>query len=195
MKIKKTKLALALTASLLLSLPMSQAFAHEAHCEIEETQLGETMKHMKSELRAYVKGFKKGNAEKMQQHLNELLALSEKANQYTPVKISKMHHEGMKKKDQSKMDNDDMKEMDHSAMDHGSMDMDSPDHDMSAMPSMKGMSNEQHHQHMQYMQGMTQLQDLFKALNQTKDKAEIKGILGKIKEHSRKSHQQFRQDC
>lgn len=212
MNIKKTKLALALTGTLFLTLPMSQAFAHENHCEIKETQLGETMKHMKSELRAYVKGFKKGDADKMQRHLDQLLSLSEKANQYTPAKIAQMNHEDMtdmdmkgmdhskmdmKGMDHSKMDhgNMDMKGMDHSTMDHGKMDMDSPEHDMSAMPSMKGMSNEQHHQHMLYMQGITQLQDLFKALDKAQDKAEIKAILGKIKEHSRKGHQQFRQDC
>ncbi|MCP5077601.1 MAG: copper resistance protein CopA, partial [Psychromonas sp.] len=40
-----------------------------------------------------------------------------------------------------------------------------------------------------------QLQDLFKQLAKTKDKNEIKAILGKIKEHSKKGHQQFRQDC
>jgi len=257
MNIKKTKLAIALTGALFLTLPMSQAFAHEKHCEIKETQLGETMKHMKSELRAYVKGFKKDDTDKMQKHLNELLKLSEKANQYTPVKITQMNHENkkgmdhstmdkkemaemdhskmdmkkkpemdhskmdhskmdkkemaemdhskmdMKKKpemdhskmDHSKMDKKEMAEMDHSKMDHGGMDMDSMDHDMAAMPSMEGMSLEQHHQHMKYMQGMTQLQDLFKQLDGAKGNNEIKAILGKIKEHSRKSHQQFRQDC
>lgn len=212
MNIKKSKLALALTGALFLSLPMSQAFAHEDHCEIKETQLGETMKHIKSELRAYVKGFKKDDAQKMQKHLNELLMLSEKANQYTPVKIAQMSHDNMKGMDHSKMDMKemdhskmnmkemdhskmDMKGMDHSKMDHGDMNMDSMDHDMSSMPQMEGMSPEQHHQHMKYMQGMTQLQDLFKKLDQTKDKDEIKTILGEIKEHSKKSHQQFRQDC
>ncbi len=83
----------------------------------------------------------------------------------------------------------------HMNMDHGDMNMDSMDHDMATMPSMQGMTPEQHHQHMKYMQGMTKLQELFKQLNQTKDKNEIKAILGKIKEHSKKSHQQFRQDC
>lgn len=221
MNMKKSKIALLLTGTLFLSLPMSQAFAHEDHCEIKETQLGETMKHLKSELRAYVKGFKKGDQEKMQRHLNELLQLSEKAVQYTPVKIAQMGHADMPAMDHSNMDHGDMEsksmpEMDHSTMDHSSMDhgdmeskpmpemdhstmdhsnMDSADHDMSSMPSMEGMSADQHHQHMKYMQGMETLQSLFKALNDTKDEAEIKAILGKIKAHSKKSHQQFRQDC
>ena len=106
-----------------------------------------------------------------------------------------MSHTDMEEMDHSKMDINDMNEMDHSKMDHGDMNMDGVDHDMSAMPSMEGMSAEQHHQHMQFMQGMTQLQDLFKSLNNTKDETEIKAILGKIKEHSKKSHQQFRQNC
>ncbi|WP_193755497.1 copper resistance protein CopA [Psychromonas sp. psych-6C06] len=221
MNVKRTKIALLLSSTLFLSLPMSSAFAHEAHCEIKETQLGETMKHLKSELRAYVKGFKKGDQEKMQQHLNELLLLSEKAIQFTPVKIAQMDHEDMKGKgvpemDHSKMNHGEMKskampEMDHSKMDHGEMkgkampemdhskmdhgDMDSKKHDMTNMPNMEGMSATQHHQHMKYMQGMEKLQELFKALNLAKDEAEIKAILGKIKAHSKKSHQQFRQDC
>ncbi|GLS90244.1 hypothetical protein GCM10007916_13110 [Psychromonas marina] len=244
MNINKTKLVLALTGTLFLAMPVSQVFAHEAHCEIKETKLGDTMKYMKSELRAYVKGFKSDDQDKMQKHLNELLKLSKQASQYTPVLItmnqhsdmdmkemdhskmdmkemdhSKMDMKGMdhskmdmKEMDHSKMDMKgmdhskmdmkgmdhskmDMKEMDHSKMDHGDMNMDSADHDMSTMPSMEGMTTEQHHQHMKYMQGIEQLQALFNELNQTKDKAEIKAILGKIKEHSKKSHQQFRQDC
>jgi hypothetical protein len=214
MNINKTKLVLALTGSLFLAMPVSQVFAHEAHCEIKETKLGDTMKYMKSELRAYVKGFKSDDQDKMQKHLNELLKLSKQASQYTPVLITMNQHsdmdmEGMdhskmdmKDMDHSKMDMKemdhskmDMKGMDHSKMDHGDMNMDSADHDMSTMPSMEGMTTEQHHQHMKYMQGIEQLQALFNELNQTKDKSEIKAILGKIKEHSKKSHQQFRQDC
>ncbi|PKG38538.1 copper resistance protein CopA [Psychromonas sp. Urea-02u-13] len=221
---KKTKLALALTGALFLTLPVSQVFAHEKHCDIKETQLGETMKHIKSELRAYVKGFKKDDANKMQKHALELIKLTERAINETPMKIKMMGHEGMpnmegmdhskmemadmkgmdhskmdmadmKGMDHSKMDMADMKDMDHSKMDHGDMKLSSPEHDMSKMPSMKGMSAEQHHQHMMYMQGMQQLKALFETLANTSEKNEIKQTLGEIKEHSKKSHQQYRLDC
>jgi hypothetical protein len=237
MNMKKTKLALALTGALFLTLPASQAFAHEKHCEIKETQLGETMKHIKSELRAYVKGFKKDDANKMQKHALELIKLTERAINETPMKIKMMGHKGMpnmegmdhskmdmadmkgmdhskmdmadmkgmdhskmdmadmKGMDHSKMDMADMKGMDHSKMDHGDMQLSSPEHDMSKMPSMEGMSAEQHHQHMMYMQGMQQLKTLFETLANTAEKNEIKKTLGEIKEHSKKSHQQYRLDC
>ena len=247
-------MAVAFGSVIFLATPFTSAFAHEKHCEIKDTQLSDTMKYMKSELRGYVKGFKGDDAEKMQQHLNELLKLSSMLADQTPVKIKNMHaasmdHEQMdmsemdhakmdmqatpemdhSKMDHSKMDHGDMEmnhgdmemnhgdmampemdhskmdhgdmdmaeqpEMDHSKMDHGDMNMDSEDHDMSAMPTMEGMTAEQHHQHMLYMHGITQLQDLFKELDKTQDKAEIKTILGQIKEHSKKSHQQFRQNC
>ena len=111
-----------------------------------------------------------------------------------------MNDKNMPGMDHSKMGNHKMNDknmpgMDHSKMGHGNMQMDAPEHDMSAMPSMAGMTPEQHHQHMKYMQGMSKLQDLFKALNNTKDRNEIKSILGKIKQHSKKSHQKFRSDC
>uniref|UniRef100_UPI0004917BD2 hypothetical protein n=1 Tax=Psychromonas hadalis TaxID=211669 RepID=UPI0004917BD2 len=131
MNIKKTKLAITLTGVLFLSLPMSQAFAHQDHCEIKETQLGETMKYIKSELRAYVKGFKKGDRQKMQKHLDELLKLSVMANKHTPAKIMMMKPDGMKNRasdDMSAMDHSSMKADDMSAMDHSSMKAD----DMSA---------------------------------------------------------------
>ena len=202
MNIKKTKLALTLTGALFLALPISQAFAHESHCEIKDTELGDLMKYMKSELRGYVKGFKSNDQEKMQKHLNELLILSEKAHQLMPVTVAQMSHTNMDMEamDHANMDhaNMDMKAMDHGKIDHANMDMkamDHADHDMSTMPSMQGMSAEQHHQHLKYMQGMEQLQTLFKGLNETKDATQIKTLLGKIKEHSKKSHQQFRQDC
>ena len=78
------------------------------------------------------------------------------------------------------MDMSEMEGMDHSKMD---------------MSEMKGMSAEQHHQHMMYMQGMQELKALFKTLAKATDKKEIKQLLGEIKEHSKKSHQQFRLDC
>lgn len=197
MKIKKTKLAVILSASLFLFTPFLTVSAHSEHCEIKETELGEIMNQMKSELRAYVKGFKAEDQNKMQRHLNELLQLSEKANKLTPVTIMQMGHSAM----------EEMSEMNHSQMGHGVMadmakmehedmtDMNSSDHDMSKMPKMADMSNEQHHQHMKYIQGMTELQSLFKQLNTTEDRTEIKKILRAVKQHSKKSHQSFRQNC
>jgi hypothetical protein len=228
MKIKKSKIALLLGSLLLLSMPLSSAYAHEDHCEIEDTQLGNMMKSMKSELRGYVKSFKADDPQKMQQHINELLTLNVMAAKQTPVKIKHMDSDGemdhskismddmdhsemgmgnMSDMDHSKMNQGAMKmdsgshdmsamtAMDHSKMEHVEMGMESGAHDMSAMPSMKGMSAEQHHQHMQYMQAMTGLNDLFKQLAATQNKTDIKTILNKIKEHIRKSHRQFRQDC
>lgn len=165
MNIKKTKIVLTLSSLIFLAIPLSSAFAHEKHCEIKETQLGETMKYMKSELRAYVKGFKSDDSQKMQQHLNELLKLSAMAAEQTPVKIkninaasmdhqqmdmSAIDHGDMDIKDMPTMDHSNM-QMNHANMEVGEMNMGSADHDMSAMPNMAGMSKEQHHQHMLYM--------------------------------------------
>ncbi|WP_372880592.1 hypothetical protein [Psychromonas sp.] len=247
MNIKKSKIVLALGGLIFLAAPLGSAFAHEQHCEIEDTQLGNTMKYIKSELRAYVKGFKNDDPQKMQQHLNELIKLSSIAAEQTPVKIKKMHdHDmpmaemdhsqmdmsGMAEMDHSQMDMSGMAEMDHaqmdmsgmSEMDHSQMDMSgmaemdhsqmdmsgmaeldhsqmehsqmaSPQHDMASMPGMEGMSNEQHHQHMMYVEGINELKELFKQLEKTQGTEQIKTVLGQIKEHSKKSHQQFRQDC
>jgi len=106
---------------------------------------------------------------------------SDMANDDMKMDHSKMADEDLKM-DHSNMANGDMK-MDHSKMDHSAMKMDGADHDMS---SMEGMSPAQH-QHMIYMQGMTGLNDLFKQLDKTQDKAEIKSILGKIKEQLKKN--------
>jgi len=92
MIIKKTKLAIALVSALVFSLPMSQAFAHEDHCDIEDTELGDTMKYMKSELRAYNKAFDSEDQEGMQEHINELLKLSERGSQFIPTLIAKDNH-------------------------------------------------------------------------------------------------------
>ncbi|WP_028863064.1 hypothetical protein [Psychromonas aquimarina] len=258
MKTLKNRILPALSVVLFLSLPVS-AFAHEKHCEIKDTQLGDYMKYMKSELRGYVKGFKGQDQEKMQLHLNELLKLSELAVNETPVKIkminddksamqgmdhSQMDHGDMQGMEHSQMDHSDMadmkgmdhgdmadmKGMDHSQMDHGDMqgmdhsqmghgDMQGMDHsqmghgdmkgmdhsqmdhsdmaDMKGMDhgSMAGMTDQQHHQHMMYMQGITKLQELFKELAQSQSPEQVKTILGQIKEHSKKSHQAFRQNC
>ena len=91
-RIKRNKLALSLAATLFLSLPMSQAFAHEEHCEIKDTELGDMMKYMKSELRAYNKSFNSEDQAEMKEHANELLKLSAKAEQLIPVVIAKASH-------------------------------------------------------------------------------------------------------
>ena len=92
MTVKRNKLALSLAATLFLSLPMGQAFAHEEHCEIKDTELGDMMKYMKSELRAYNKSFNSEDQAEMKEHANELLKLSAKAEQLIPVVISKASH-------------------------------------------------------------------------------------------------------
>jgi hypothetical protein len=207
MNIKKSKIALTLSGLLFLSVPLSSAFAAENHCEMSATMMS-----MKSELVGYVKGVKDDDTNKMHQHMNELLLLSEKSKSEIPANIKGMDHSKMDMKDMpamdhskmdmkdmpamdhSKMDMKDMPSMDHSKMDHGDMNMDSAGHDMASMPTMEGMTNEQHHQHMMHMQSMTGLNDLFKQLNETKDKEEIKLLLGKVKAHSKKN-KLFSKDC
>lgn len=97
MIIKKTKLAISLAATLLLSLSMSQAFADQAKCEVKDTELGDIMKYMKSELRAYNKGFDSEDKEEMLKHANELVMLSAKAEQLVPVVIAKESNDGTDK--------------------------------------------------------------------------------------------------
>jgi len=82
MNIKKSKIALALGTLIFLAAPLSSAFADQKNCE-----MGGTMASMKNELRGYVKGFKGDDAQKMQQHMNALLQLSEKTTQETPANM------------------------------------------------------------------------------------------------------------
>ena len=206
MNIKKSKIALALGTLIFLAAPLSSAFANQNNC-----QMGGTMASIKSELRGYVQGVKGDDVKKMQQHMNALLQLSEKATQVTPAmdhskmgmkKMAGMDHSKMDMKemagmDHSKMDMKEMADMDHSKMDmkemadmdHSKMDM----NEMATMQNMEGMSNEQH-QHMMYMHNMTELNDMFKQLSKTQEKNEIKVILGKIKDHSEKN-QMFKKEC
>ena len=188
MKMKKSTLAIALTGALLFTLSISQAVAHEKHCDIEETELGDIMKYMKSELRGYNKGFKADNANKMQKHLTELLLLSERAKQYMPVMVSKMEKGHIKAGEHDQADD---KKMDHSKMAKAENNA----ADMSTMPNMEGMTSGQHQQYMEYRQGLNALNDSFKSLSTAKDKAEIKSILSEIKQQNKKGHKQFRQDC
>lgn len=217
MNIQRSSISLALVGALFLAMPMSNAFAKKDKCEIEDTPLSEHMEHMKSELRAYVKAFKSDNNEKMQQHLNELLMLNEKAAKETPVKIKNMAHEEMATISSEKLDAESMpakgneksmpeisgEKLDAEAvskMDNSTISSD----DMKEMEqlnmghgdmNMKGVSTEQHQQHMKYMQGMKELNNLFNKLDKSTDKAEIKNILDDIKKHTKNSHKQFRQKC
>lgn len=126
---KKTKIALALGGLIFLAAPLSSVFATEKHHEMQEMQMGDSMQYIKNELRGYVDGVKSNDTQKMQQHLNELLKLSE------------------------------LPAMDHSNMDHSEMNMNSGEHDMSAMPSMEGMSpaQHQHMMYMQGIAGLNDL--------------------------------------
>ena len=90
MRFIKNKLALTLLGALLFTQPTSLVFAHAEHCGIKETTLGDTMKYIKSELRAYNKGFKADDQAEMQAHINELIKLSEKSETLIPVVIDNM---------------------------------------------------------------------------------------------------------
>jgi len=219
MNIKKSKIALALGTLIFLAAPLSSAFANQNNC-----QMGGTMASIKSELRGYVQGVKGDDVKKMQQHMNALLQLSEKATQVTPAmdhskmdmkEMTGMDHSKMDMKemagmDHSKMDMKEMADMDHSKMDmkemadmdHSKMDMkemagmDHSKMDMNEMATMQNMEgmSNEQHQHMMYMHNMTELNDMFKQLSKTQEKNEIKVILGKIKDHSEKN-QMFKKEC
>ena len=192
MNIKKSKITLALSSLLFLSVPLSSVFADENHHEAKEVQQIDTMTSIKNELRSYVESVKSDDSAMMQQHINKLLQLTDKASKEVPAKINAMHDAS--KMDHSKMDMKDMPEMDHSkmdmkdmsGMDHSKMNMESTGHDMSTMPSMEGMSSAQHHQHLLYMQGTEKLQASFKQLAKAQNKSEIKIILEGVKEHIQK---------
>jgi hypothetical protein len=188
MNIKKTKVALALGGLIFLAVPLSSVFADQKHNEMKEMQMDDSIPLIKNELRGYVEGVKNNDTQKMQQHLNELLTLSE----MPAMDHSTMDHSEMKM-DHASMENGTMPAMDHSAMDDSEMKMDHAGMENGTMPamdhgmsSMEGMSAAQH-QHMIYMQQIAGLNDLFKQLNKTQDKAEIKLILAKIKDQLKKN--------
>jgi len=89
----KRNLAFTLLSALLFTQSTSLVFAHADHCGIKETTLGDTMKHIKSELRAYNKGFKADDKAEMQEHINELIMLSGKAKALLPVVIENINGE------------------------------------------------------------------------------------------------------
>ena len=214
MNMKQTKIALALGGLLFLSAPLSSAFADEKHNENKEMQMGNTMQYIKNELRGYVEGVKGDDAQMMQQHLDQLLKLSAmSAMDHSNMDHADMASDAMPAMDHADMASDAMPAMDHANMDHAGMasdampamdhtnmdhsemeadhaNMDGVEHDMSAMANMEGMSPTQH-QHIMYMQGITGLNDLFKQLGKTQDKAEIKLILRKIKAQIKNNQQLF----
>jgi hypothetical protein len=131
MNMKKTKIALALGGLIFLAAPLSSAFADEKHNEMKEMQMGNSMQDIKNELRSYVEGVKSNDPQKMQQHLNALLTLSE----LPAMDHSTMDHSDMKM-NHADMANKAMPAMDHSTMDHSEMQMDHADMTNKAMPAM-----------------------------------------------------------
>jgi len=140
MNMSKTKMTLALSSLLFLSAPITSVFADQGHAQMKTMQASETttMKSIETELRGYVKAFKTDDFQMMQQHIDKLLLLNEKASKEIPAKIYAMHGDG--EIDHSKMDMTDMHhsqmdhskmamaDMDHSQMDHSKMDMTDMDH-------------------------------------------------------------------
>ncbi len=166
--VKNTLIALSATAALLAG---QNAFAHSAHCE--DTPLGDLMEGMKTDLKAYVGAFKSSDSATMQTSVDKLLAASVKAKDYTPLKLQ-----------------DDQPMPNMTAEQHANMGS------MKGMPNMEGMSHATHMKHMKYLQGMDQLNGLFSDLKAAgSDKKQVKQLLGKIKQHSKSSHEAFRKDC
>lgn len=166
--IRKTLLALT-GAGLLLS--ASNVFAHSAHCK--DTELGELMKGIKEDLKTYVGAFKTSDTTIMQQAVAEMIAASEKAKNYTPLKL------------QEEAEMPQMSTQDHAQMGG-----------MNGMPNMAGMSHTTHMEHMRYLDGIAKLNQLFQDLKAAENnKDEVKSLLGQIKQHSKSSHEAFRKDC
>ena len=62
--------------------------------------------------------------------------------------------------------------------------------------AMPGMSHATHMQHMRYLQGIDKLNGLFRDLKAAgDDRAQVKALLGEIKQHSKSSHEAFRKEC
>lgn len=167
--IKKSLLVLTSAGFLATAAP---SIAHSAHCE--DTELSKVMEGMKDDLKGYVGAFKKSDSQQMQQKLDELIAASVKAKKYVPLKLQK---------EDNPMPN--MSAEEHSQM--GSM---------QGMQNMEGMSHTAHMEHMRYLEGIDKLNGLFRQLKAAgDDKAQVKAVLGEIKQHSKSSHEAFRKDC
>ncbi len=186
--LKKITLVLALTGA--VSLP---AMAHSEHCK--DTELGNIMKTMKTDLKLYVEAFKADDKGAMQAQAAKLLTSARQAKNEVPLKLQQDPHGNMADMSHA-MDN--MPAMDH---DMGNMKgMPAMKHDMAAMDhrkmgNMAGMDHQTHMQHMAYTQGIEKLSNLFEQLQTATDRAMIKATLGQIKQHSKTSHREFRLDC
>lgn len=157
------------TAGLLMT--AAPSFAHTAHCK--DTELSQLMEGMKDDLKGYVGAFKQSDSAAMQQNLNELIAASVKAKKYVPLKL------------QDEMPMPNMSAEEHSQM--GSM---------QGMQNMEGMSHSAHMEHMRYLEGIDKLSGLLRQLQAAgDDKAQVKALLGEIKQHSKSSHEAFRKEC
>lgn len=163
---KKFKKALVALGMTGLLLTGQTAFAHSDHCK--DTELSKLMEGMKDDLKGYVAAFKASNAEEMQQRVQQLLDASVKAKDEIPLKLK----------------------------------ADSPMPDMKAdehhqkMANMEGMSHSAHMEHMRYLEGIDQLNQLLSDLQAAgTDSDQVKSLLGKIKQHSKSSHEAFRKEC
>jgi len=196
-KISKTVLlSSVLTAA--LSLP---ALAHNGEVHCEDTALSGIMKEMNDDLKSYVAAFKRNDPAAMQAQVNLLLANAAKAKNEVPLKLQQ-------RQTNSAMPamNHDMPAMDHdmSAMKHNmpamkhdmsAMNKDMPNMDHSKMANMPGMDHQTHMQHQGYQQGIEKLSHLFKQLQTAKEKTEVKKALGAIKQHVKKNHREYRDEC
>jgi len=205
--LKKISKSVVLTSVLTATLSLP-ALAHndEVHCE--DTALSGIMKEMNDDLKSYVAAFKRNDPAAMQAQVNLLLANAAKAKNEVPLKLQqKQANNGMPamNHDMPGMDHD-MSAMDHDmsamnkdmpAMDHdmSEMNKDMPNMDHSKMANMPGMDHQTHMQHQGYQQGIEKLSHLFKQLQTAKEKTEVKKALGAIKQHVKKSHREYRNEC
>jgi hypothetical protein len=220
-KMTKT-IAGSLVLSAALSLPV---FAHDGETHCEDTALSGMMKEMNDDLKSYVAAFKRNDGTAMQAQVTKLLANSMKARNEIPVKLKNhdmpaMNHDmpamdhdmSAMNKDMPGMDHDmsamnkDMPAMNHDmsamnkdmpAMDHdmSAMNKDMPAMDHSKMENMPGMDHKTHMQHQGYQQGIEKLTGLFKQLQTADGKKEVKTVLKAIKQHTKKSHKEYRIKC
>lgn len=203
-KMTKT-IAGTLVLSAALSLPV---FAHEGEAHCEDTALSGMMKEMNDDLKSYVAAFKRNDATAMQAQVNKLLANTAKAKNEIPAKLKKTgmkndmpamdHDMSAMNKDMPAMNHDmaammkDMPDMDH---DMSAMSKDMPAMDHSQMENMPGMDHKTHMQHQGYQQGIEKLTDLFTQLQTANGKKEVKTVLKAIKQHTKKSHKEYRIKC
>lgn len=197
--LKKITTAATLSATLFVATTLP-AFAHEGEVHCEDTVLSGIMKEMNDDLKAYVAAFKRNDSAAMQAQVTKLLANTAKAKNEVPAKLKQKQSE-MPAMDHSQMTNmpamnHDMPAMDHSQMANmPAMNHDVPAMDHSQMENMPGMDHQTHMQHQGYQQGIEKLTHLFNQLQTANGKAEVKTVLGAIKQHTKKSHREYQLDC